>query len=129
MGFRPEETVYNLKFKDAWLAGLEVRIGCCTVGEFNEFSRQPDVEKGESAADKNDKMFAVFLRYLKYWNLENEFDGQPTPLTLEGIHSHQQALIREIIKEWQFAMAGVSDDLGKGLIDGNRSLERSLDLG
>lgn len=128
MGFRPEPTVYTLKFeKGSWLDGLKVRVGSCTISEFNEMLRWK-ASTGQEVADNNDKVLQRFLDYLVEWNLENK-DGTPTPHTVEGCADQEQPVIREILSQWQSAMAGVSDDLGKDSANGSDSLEESLGLG
>lgn len=130
MGFRPEPTVFNLHFKDAWLNGLEVKIGCCSVGEFNSIlATNPTT--GEEVAAGNTRVLKLFLKYLVEWNLESNVDGEwvPTPHTVEGCETHERSLIRVMLMTWQGAMAGVDDDLGKDSMSGDSSLEQSLGLG
>lgn len=128
MGFRPEPTIYTLKFQGTWLDGLVVKVGCCTVEEFNEMLRW-QATTGSEVADNNDKITNRFLDYLKEWNLEDPKTGEPTPRTLEGCSRHEQPVMREILQQWQKAMAGVEDELGKDSMNGRISQEQSLGLG
>jgi hypothetical protein len=142
MGFRPEKTVYNMTFEGTFLNGLYIKVGCPTVAEFNEMLRW-QAATSVDVADNNDKATQRFLDYLIEWNLENPRDGvlkegqtvpdiregEPTPHTLEGCSVHEQVVIREIMQQWQKAIAGVSEELGKGSMNGSDSLERSLGMG
>lgn len=143
MGFRPEKTIYNLHFEGTFLDGLHIKVGCPTVAEFNEMLRW-QAANSTDVADNNDKATQRFLDYLVQWNLENPQDGperaeddetpqlkegEPTPGTLEGCSIHEQIVIREIIQQWTKAIAGVSEELGKGSMNGSDSLERSLGMG
>ncbi len=143
MGFRPEKTVYTLRFEDTFLNGLIIRVGCPTVAEFNEMLRWQAATTTD-VANNNDKATQRFLDYLREWNLENPRDGEPreegddrpqlrdgepTPHTLEGCSLHEQVVIREILTQWQKAIAGISEELGKGSMNGSDSLERSLGMG
>lgn len=136
MGFRPEPTLFTLKFEDDWLNGLIVKVGCCTVREFNTILLSaPDDEKDVSAS--NTAVLNLFLKYLSEWNLESfvkdethpEGEWIPTPHTVDGVETHERRLIRTILVTWQKAMAGIDDDLGKDSMSGNTSLEESLGLG
>jgi hypothetical protein len=128
MGFRPEKTVYNLHFQGTFLNGLAIRVGCPTVAEFNEMLRWQAATNAD-IAENNDKATQRFLDYLIDWNLESPKDGEPTPHTLEGCAVHEQVVIREILQQWQKAIAGVSEELGKDSMNGSDSLERSLGMG
>lgn len=143
MGFRPEKTIYTLRFEDTFLNGLIIRVGCPTVAEFNEMLRWQAATTTD-VANNNDKATQRFLDYLREWNLENPRDGEPreegddrpqlrdgepTPHTLEGCSLHEQVVIREILTQWQKAIAGISEELGKGSMNGSDSLERSLGMG
>jgi hypothetical protein len=154
MGFRPEKTIYTMHFQGTFLDGLIVKVGCPTVAEFNEMLRWQAASNSD-VADVNDKSTQRFLDYLIDWNLENPIDGplkevevdrdgeivmewqtipdiregEPTPHTLEGCGVHEQIVIREIMQQWQKAIAGVSEELGKGSMNGSDSLERSLGMG
>jgi hypothetical protein len=129
MGFRPERTIYVLNFKDSNLDGLKVRIGGCTVGEWQSQLRMTGtVNSGQEAAESNDAMIALFLKYLQEWDLEDAETGEPVPPTAEGVATQENALITQIILAWQKAMQYVSDDLGKGSTNGSSSREASLGL-
>ena len=130
MGFRPERTIYNLSFSGTTLDGLHIKVGCCTVQEFNELLRAGgSSENGVQVAEANDKMLQLFLNYLVSWDLENPDDGQPTAQTVEACNKHERALIREILNAWQIAMAGVPKASQNGSNSGNDLQERSLGLG
>jgi hypothetical protein len=128
MGFRPEPTIYKLNFKDSRLEGLTVRIGGCTVSEWQETLRNAEPDSGEAMANANDQMMALFAKYLVEWDLDDPRTGQPVPPTVDGIASQENKMITEIVIAWQKAMMFVADDLGKGLTNGGLSEEASLGL-
>lgn len=128
MGFRPEPTIYKLSFKDSHLDGLTVRIGGCTVAEWQETLRSANPEDGTGVADANEQMLALFAKYLVEWDLEDPRTGEPVPPTMEGLNTQENRLIAEIVVAWQKAMMFVADDLGKGLTNGGLSEEASLGL-
>lgn len=127
MGFRPEPTLYTLKFKDgSWLEGLVVKVSACSLRKFNEMLRL-QAKNGTELADNNERVLQIFLDHLKEWNLDNS-EGETTPMTIEGCQEHEQPVIREILSRWQMAMGTVDDDLGKDSMNGNTSLEQELGL-
>lgn len=149
MGFRPEPTIYKLEFEESTgLAGLMVRVACCTIGEFNQMLRgstdaELDLRKlpdnpqeayamvrdyGKAAAAANDEAFEMFGRYLKDWDLEDT-DGNPVPTTMEGILSVEKPVIGKIIAAWHSAMMQVDNPLPQTSQNGRSSEEASLGLG
>lgn len=130
MGFRPEDIVYKLDFGETDLKGLNVRIGCCTVGEFNT-ALVGDPEK--RLKENNEVLFALFLKYLISWDLEQRVAGtqddwEVVPYTIEGINAQPSQLMSSIIGAWQRAMIGISPNLRRPSNDGEISLESQLDL-
>jgi hypothetical protein len=143
MGFRPQPKTYKLNFKDSELDGLMVRIGGCTVGEWQDLLRLSSPDTGEEAAAANDATIELFANYLIEWDLEHSRDhckdpehtgadhykiGDPVPATPEGIATQENVMITQIIVAWQRAMQYVADDLGKGSMNGSSSQEASLGL-
>jgi len=92
MGFRPEKTIYNLHFEGSFLNGLQIRVGCPTVAEFNEMLRWQAATNSD-VADMNDKSTQRFLDYLISWNLENPIDGP-----LKEVEVDRDG---ETVMEWQ----------------------------
>lgn len=131
MGFRPEQIVYKLDFGETELKGLNVRIGCCTVGEFNTaLIGDPD----KMLRENNEALFELFLKYLISWDLEQRVAGtqdewELVPYTMEGIHDQPSQLMSAVIGAWQRAMIGISPNLRRPSNDGETSQEFELDLG
>jgi chemotaxis regulatin CheY-phosphate phosphatase CheZ len=155
MGFIPEPTIYTLSFdEDTGLAGLHVRVKCCTFGEFNQMLRgsqdpimDADVPEDTTdavamkellskvrdysrvAADANEEAMAMFLKYLVEWDLADPVTGEIVPRTLEGIRSVEKPVIAAIIASWHLAMMAVPVPLKQASMNGRRSEEATLDLG
>lgn len=128
MGFTPEPTIYNLSFKGTPLDGLHIRIGCCTIAEFNwMLTLRPDRDKGETAVDTNRKVMELFLHYLDSWDLEDR-EGKPVPQTVDGIESQPAYFGAQIIAAWQTAMVAVSAPLEQPSSNGASSEEATLGL-
>jgi hypothetical protein len=134
MGFRPEDTVYKLEFEGTPYDGLIIRIGCCTVGEFNDIM-PGDPMKG--LKDNNEALFELFLKYLKTWNLEQKVldeNGKETgewedaPYTMGAIRRQESFVMSHIIAAWQRAMTGISPNLRRPSSGGGISEEFELDL-
>lgn len=134
-GFRPENKLYKLTFEETDFDGLVVRVGCCSVGEFNT-ALVGDPEK--RLAENNAVLFELFLKYLDSWNLEEHildadgrWDGeswQVVPYTVEGINRQDAQMMSSVIGAWQRAMIGISPNLRRPSNDGETSLESELEL-
>jgi hypothetical protein len=129
MGFRPEPTIFTLTFKGTFLEGLVVKIGCCTVREFNDMMNVGEDTSREEAEKNNQKIIDKFLEKLVSWNLENADGSGPTPQTVDGLNSHENRLIRSIIAAWQVAQVDVPAPLRTISSNGSNLEEQSLDLG
>ena len=118
MGYVWRGKTYRLIFADDELEGLEVVARSASVGAYRriadlatrEFSQPPT----EEDLAEIDNLFDEFAAVLVSWNLETE-DGEgtrtPVPATLQGLHSQDLTLIRQIIFSWMEAVAGISSPL------------------
>jgi len=118
MGYVWRGKTYRLIFADDELDGLEVVARSASVGAYRriadlatrEFSQPPT----EEDLAEIDNLFDEFAAVLVSWNLETE-DGEGTrtsvPATLQGLHSQDLTLIRQIIFSWMEAVAGISSPL------------------
>lgn len=89
MGFTPPPRIYNLKFADAELEGLEVKIKAMSVAQIFGIMDLADIEsQGFSADSMNDlkKVFELLEEILVAWNIETP-EGEPLPTTLRGIQT------------------------------------------
>jgi hypothetical protein len=130
MGFRPEPTIYNLKFDGTALDGLQARMSCCTIAETDDMLRTA-VKEGDINEDTlkdNDRILDLFVNHLVSWNLE-DLAGQPVPTTREGINSQERGLIAQLIAAWQIAMSTVPNLSPPESSSGETSEEASLGLG
>jgi hypothetical protein len=131
MGFRPEPTIYNLKFKDTPLDGLEVRASCCSVAEYNEMLKAAVASGGTISAEtleENDRMLQLFCNHLVSWNLE-DLAGQPVPTNRAGIDSQERPLVAQLITAWQVALVNIPNPSKPDSPNGAISEELSLGLG
>lgn len=132
MGFRPEPTIYSIKFEGTSMEGLHVRASACTVDEYNRMLRNA-VESGDGitkeSVDANEWMYQLFANHLVSWDLEDYITGEPVPTTLDGIVSQERSMISEILRGWQIALVSVPKILQKPSPNGETSLEQSLGLG
>jgi hypothetical protein len=139
MGFRPSPTVYNLSFQGTPLDGLHVRMGCCTLGEYDEMLRAAVMGFGEEDEEgntkltpeilaKNDRIIDLFSNYLLSWDLEDVL-GNEVPTTREGINSQERTIIGQLISAWQSAMVNIPNQSKPESKDGGTSEEQSLGLG
>lgn len=127
MGFRPEEVQYNLKWEEGHeLHGLEIRIGSVTVRKYNEMMKQ-GLKTGEEGIEANEWIIALLVEKIIRWNLENS-SGETMPVSMESMEELDRRHLNMISRAWQFAIAGVSDQLGKASSNGASSLEESLGL-
>jgi hypothetical protein len=126
MGFKYERNTYNLKFApEHALNGLTVKVRSVPLGQFSKLTSMamhaesamktgiPDAE----ALQAVDGMFEAFAGCLVSWDLEDE-EGRPIPATLEGLQDLDFEFVMMLVQEWMTAIAGVSEDLGKGSASG-----------
>lgn len=138
MGFRPEPTIYNLSFQGTTLDGLNVRMSCCTLGEYNEMLRaafaggEPDNEGNVKFTPEllkaNDRVLELFLNHLVSWDLE-DMAGRTVPISQEGIDSQERTIIAQLVNAWQSAMVNVPNPSKAASNGGATSVEQSLGLG
>jgi hypothetical protein len=127
MGYTPEPTIYSLNFDDTPLKGLEVKVKCCSMAEFNSMLRNSHADNLAELADKNSNTVELFLKNLVSWNLAFS-DGSPVPMTIEGVQSQEQPMVNQIVGAWQTAMVTVSAPLNLPSPNGAISQEQSLGL-
>jgi hypothetical protein len=138
MGFRPEPTIYNIGFEGTPLDGLQIKMSCCTLGEYNEMQRavfvggEPDKDGNVRLTPEllraNDRTVELFLNHLVSWNLE-DLAGRPVPMTQEGLDNQERTIIGQLIGAWQTAMVTIPNPSKKPSSNGATSEEQSLDLG
>lgn len=127
MGYRRVRPTYRLRFSDPELNGLIVEARGTSMAKLLDVSDAAanlDLGAIMAANDLSDldtdvvkELFRVqratlepFVEALVSWNLEDE-DGTPTPCTMEGLTSHDSALIQLIVEAWRDAQIGVKPPL------------------
>jgi hypothetical protein len=91
MGFNGTPTTYALEFDHPELQGLKVRVRRGSV------QLRSDYDDAEKWPDR----LAIFASVLVEWNLE--VDGQPVPLTAEGLTSVEDTVLLPILQAWMEA--------------------------
>lgn len=128
MGFRPEPTLYKLKFVDAQYNGLEVTCTSLSVEAFESVvglaasAAEALKSKEEGKTDSNAGtsvgiLLDRFSEALVEWNIDREVNTgiwEPVPATRAGVGTQQLDFILMLVNQWMEAIAGVSSDLGKG---------------
>lgn len=116
-GFKRQTTIYELKFEDPSLDGLEVRARSLPIGKLMKLMKVAVAigaeVNGAASISGVDDLFKGFSEALVDWNLQEE-DGTPVPTTLEAINDQDFEFVMPVIMAWIQAVAGVGAELGKG---------------
>jgi len=118
MGFKKQETRFELRFADSELEGLEVSARSVSSGallELMDHAQNIDVtRKSFQPSDLKAVRFLLegFAGALVSWNLEDE-QGCAVPATIDSVKEQEFTFIMPIVTAWMDAVAGVSSDLGK----------------
>lgn len=127
MGYKQPRTIYRLTFEDPRYEGLEIRMRSLPLGQYLDFQvklEQFDTDRDRPLTEEDVEKFNTVLRMLAAclvdWNLEEE-DGRPLPTTFEVLADQEYDFLMDIIGAFQAAVAGVSEELGKGSGSGETS--------
>lgn len=112
MGFRRQRKVYVLDFSDTEYEGLEVRVSGLTTGEYLDFVGLSAPGDDSAAADETSEMLRMLSRHLVSWNLEDE-EGEPVPMTFDGLKSNDMRMNMLIVEAWTGALADVPEPTAK----------------
>jgi hypothetical protein len=115
MGYRRERPVYRLKFSDPALNGLVVEARSTSMAKLLDVSEaaanlDPDSLDEITALQLMRESFVPFVTALVSWNLEDA-DGNATPVTMDGLLSHDPQLIRYMVESWRDAQMAVPPPL------------------
>lgn len=131
MGFRYEPRQYNLKFNEAELQGLEVKVKSVSISKFSEMLGLTGTIFGgvelRQGSTVGDVLLGEFCDNLVEWNLEDKND-EVVKATIEACRQQDMWLIKRIVNEWVKAISGVSEELGKDSSSGKLSPEESLPM-
>jgi hypothetical protein len=122
VGVQRKRTVYDLRWADE--PGVEVAMRSCSIDGLLT------LEKLAQTADADPGKAEEFLRklagHLVSWNLDGD-DGQPLPVTYEGLVQEDLGFALKVFKGWYGAMTSVDTPLPNGSSNGHSSgLEQSL---
>lgn len=116
MGY--QRPLLRLKFEDPEMAGLEVVCKRPSVGQIELFDK----------TDRQlDEQLVVLQTCLISWNLEDE-DGNPVPITIEGLKSQDQPFLAALIDAWTGQAVKVPGPLGRSLPSGEPSPVESIPM-
>lgn len=133
MGFRPEITIYRLKFEGTTLDGLEVEMESLSVDEFSKIQElaaeaQSNIDNPKvGGTGSTDKMLLSFSENLVRWNMEDKHG--PVPANRQGVGTQKFDMILKIIEAWMSAIAGVDNPLNESSENGDPMQEASLGMG
>lgn len=130
MGFAVESDVYKLIFVEPEFEGLEVRARSVSIRDLVRISALSDVKVSpflpQEEWDKVREIAEIFAKAIVSWNLE--IDGEPVPVSADGLLSLPLKTFWKIQASWVIAIAGVSDPLPEDSNGGNPSLEESMPM-
>src|SRR6185369_16762355 len=131
MGFQFSPKVYELKFTDGDLAGLEVTVGSLSIADLLRmdltFDAAPD-DPLKMQAERVNTRLEIFVGALKSWNLLGA-DGQPVGTDLESVKAQPSSLVYRVIGEWWKVLEAVPPPLPNGSSDTPASdLEQSIPM-
>lgn len=129
-GFKPERTIYRLKFEDPGYKGLVVEMAGIKVGVFLEVAELGDLqERRFTKADmpKVRRLFEIAGEGLVDWNVIGE-DDEPVPATLAGMMTQEFPFVLTILSAWMSAVGDVPGPLGQTSDDGRLSAVASLPM-
>lgn len=111
MGFKLNRG-YVLEFQGSALEGAEVHIKNTPIGVVLELL---------SDEITTARQIDLLVEYVTSWNFETA-DGEPIPVTSDGIKAHvEEAVIAKVLLEWFRAARGVTAPLDLPSNDGERS--------
>lgn len=129
MGFELEETVYEMKFEDPALHGLQAEVREISTGDLLDLVDLLEAVKGKTGlavAKPVKRLMEMVGSGLVTWNLER--NGESVPATYEGLRSQPLSFTLAIAGAWAQAMGGVEAPLPTGSSDGETSLEPSIPM-
>lgn len=109
--FRRNPKVYNLKFADSDLAGLEVQIRSLPISEFLKVTDLASRSGNDpESAKTSQEILRVLAGQIVEWNLDNEF-GDPVNPDYNGLIKQELDFVMRIFTAWMDAMGKVPDPL------------------
>jgi hypothetical protein len=123
MGYRPKKKIYDLKFEDPDMDGLEVKLRGLNTGQV----LQADEARTEGGDDRIHGLLRMYADQLVAWNIEDE-DGKPLPMTIDAVLGLDLDFNMKIIDTWRMAIAGVPAPLDSDSLSGEPSLEASIPM-
>lgn len=108
--YRAKRKIYTLQFEDH--EGLEVRAHGVSMGKLFQVADQAEAAREGAGFGETRELVDLFVASLVAWNLADE-EGQDTPLTSEGLLSHETDLVLATVLAWFDAMVSISSPLGR----------------
>lgn len=130
IGFRPEEDVYRLRFKDPKLDGLVVDMAGMEVGSFMELAGMADLDPKSFRPEdipRIRRLFEIVAEGLIEWNLLDR-NNEPVPADIKGLLAQKVPLVFAIVEGWMTAVGSVPAPLEQPSADGRLSAVASLPM-
>jgi hypothetical protein len=131
VGYRRK--IYSLKWAEGHeLHGLEASLTGMSIGRLAVIQGLGGVLTGDAPVAEKlaaaDELFGEAAKCLVAWNLEDH-DGQPVPVTKEGIADQDVSLVLSLMQEWAQASASVDTPLPSGSNGGPKPMpEESIPM-
>jgi hypothetical protein len=103
------------------LEEVEIDIRSTSAGTLREVRELRSTSEGEL------RLAEILAGHIERWNLDDA-DGQPLPITADGLYLLESAVLREIAKQWHLAAAGVSAPLEPRSTSSAPSAEASIPM-
>ena len=123
MGYKPKKKIYDLKFDDPEMDGLEVKLRGLNTGQM----LMADAARAEGSEELIRGLLELYAQQLVAWNIEGD-DGEILPLTLESVLGLDLDFNMQVIDAWKEAVAGVAAPLESDSPSGELSLEASIPM-
>lgn len=123
MGYRPKKKIYDLKFDDPDMEGLEVKLRGLNTGQMLE----ADAARADGGEEAIRSLLTLYAEQLVEWNVEDD-EGEILPTTLESVLAQELDFNMKVVDAWQAAVNGVSAPLDSASPDGAPSLEASIPM-
>ncbi|HUM06360.1 MAG TPA: hypothetical protein VLT90_12925 [Terriglobales bacterium] len=122
MGFKPQRTLYKLKFTDDKYDGMEIVVRSVPIGTLAKLQSE-----GEKNQNSINELCELLSSNIQSWNLEFH-DGSPMPITLDSLLDQEFDFVYDVVNAWTSAITGVTDELKKDLKNGGNTEELNLPM-
>ena len=128
-GFKLQPKLYELKFEDGDLDGLQCTMKGVSLGRFLELTvAAEELQTPQGRTPENiEAQFTTMAELLVSWNLEDDEDQPITP-SYEALKTFDFSYVQQILRAYMDAFSSVPKDSNETSNSGETSPERSLGL-